>query len=590
MKLSDYLVDFLVKQNVKHVFGITGGVIIHTFDSLEKHPDIDYICTHHEQAAAMAADAYSRVTGNLGVAIATSGPGATNLLTGVCCSYFDSIPTLLITGQVPISQLRGKSDVRQVGFQETRIVDTFKPNTKYATMVRNPQDIRYELEKAVYLAKTGRPGPVLIDLPDDIQRAEINPDILRGYIPNTKKISIIDLEQKVEQAINLMEKAERPILILGAGIKLGKSEYITRKVVEKLNIPFVLTWGAMDLFPNDYFLSVRDFGVTANRPGNFAVQNSDLILALGTRLDTHETGSNIKTFARESKRIVVEIDNSELEKYGERGFNIDLPICSSVDDFLNLLNKKMSKFNHKDISKWKQKIDDWKSKYPICLPEYFYKKEQIDPYVFLDELSNQSKEGDIIIPEAGCNVTWTMQGWKIKKGQKLFSSFNHSPMGYGLPASVGACFANNKNFVIAIIGDGGIMMNEHELATISKNNLPVKIFLMNNNGYGMIKQTQETWLNSRYVASTKKSFFLPNFRELAKVHGIKKTEIIKNHSELEEKIKKTLDYEGPVLCDVRIHPNSRIYPKLDFGKPIEDSSPLLERDEFYKNMIVKPIS
>ncbi len=238
---------------------------------------------------------------------------------------------------------------------------------------------------------------------------------------------------------------------------------------------------------------------------------------------------------------------------------------------------------------WTTKINEWNIKYPICFPEYFTDKKQINPYVFLDVLSDIAQEKDIIIPEAGCNVTWTMQGFKVKKGQKLFTSYNHSPMGYGLPASIGACFANNKKSIISIIGDGGLMMNEQELSTIAKNNLPIKIFVMDNEGYGMIKQTQETWLDSRYEASSKKSFDIPNPTKLAKVHGIKKTETIENHKELKQKIKKTLEYDGPVLCNVKIHPDARIFPKLSFGKPIEDSEPLLDRKTFNEEMIIKPL-
>ncbi len=589
MKLSDYVTDFLVKQEVKEVFGITGGAIIHLFDSLGKSKDISYVCTHHEQGAAMAADAYSRITGNLGVAIATSGPGATNLLTGTGCSYFDSIPVLTITGQVPTSQLRKNSKARQIGFQETDIVKVFEPVTKYSKTVLNPEDIRYELEKATYLAKSGRPGPVLIDLPDDVQRAEIDPVKLKSYEIPKNKVNLLDLENKVEETIHLIEESKRPLIILGAGVKLSKSENSAKKLIERLQLPVVLTWAAMDMFPDNYPLSVRDFGVTANRPGNFAVQNSDLIFAIGTRLDTHETGSNLEEFAREAKRIVVDIDGSELEKYEQRNFPIDVLINYDVKDFFGVLDKRINDINVGDISKWKNKIKDWKSKYPICPKELFNSNKQIDPYVFLDVLSDKLREGEIIIPEAGCNVTWSFQGLKVKENQKLFTAYNNSPMGYGLPASIGACFANNKKPVVGILGDGGIMMNEQELATVSKHNLPIKLFLLNNEGYGMIKQTQETWLDSRYEASTKKSFHLPDFGKIAKAHGIEKTLTIKNHSELKQKIQETLDYDGPVLCDVKIHPGSRIYPKLEFGKPIEDSSPYLDRKEFLQNMIVKPL-
>lgn len=589
MKLSDYVTDFLIKKNIKHVFGITGGAMVHMFDSIGKNPNIKYICTHHEQAAAMAADGYSRTTKNIGVCMATSGPGATNLLTGVGCSYFDSIPLVIMTGQVPRSQLKGDSKVRQIGFQETDIISIFKPITKYAVLITDPEQIRYELEKAFYLAKNGRPGPVLLDIPDDVQRAEIEPEKLKPFTPEYELKNLVEMEDKIDKTIKLIEKAERPIVILGAGVKLGGTERQAKEFIEKLGFPVALTWAAIDVLPQDHALSVRDFGVTANRPGNFAIQNSDLILALGTRLDTHETGNDISTFAREAKRIVVDIDKSELEKYEKRNFPIDVLINSDVREFFEAINRRLYDLRTKDISEWIKKINEWKEKYPICPKRYFESMEQINPYVFLHVLSEKLGSKDIIIPEAGCNVTWAFQGFEIKEGQKLFTAFNYSPMGYGVPASIGACFANDKKSIIAIVGDGGIMMNEHELATIAKHNLPIKIFLMNNQGYGMIQQTQETWLDSRYEASTNEHFYLPDFIQLAKAHGIEKTEVIRTHEELEEKIKSVLDYNGPVLCDVRIHPKARIYPKLSFGRPIEDSEPLLSREEFEKEMIVKPI-
>ena len=587
MKLSDYLADFLVNQGVKHTFVITGGAIVHAIDSVAKNPNIKYICTQHEQAAAMAADAYSRVTGNLGVAMATSGPGATNLMTGVCCSYFDSIPTIYITGQVPRSQLRKKYGVRQLGFQETDVVNMFKGVTKYAKLVEEPKDIKYHLQKAVYLAKSGRPGPVLLDIPDDVQRANIEPNDLIGFVPKKIKTDFNDLESKIDNVIDLFKKSERPVIILGGGVRLSNSEYIAKEIVQKLNLPVALTWGAMDILPHDHHMLIRDFGVAANRAGNFIVQNSDLILAIGTRLDTHETGSNQSTFARSAKKIVVDIDKTELNKYEKFGLSVDSLINYKVDDFLNVFNKKIDKVKTKDVSLWIKKIDEWKKKYPICLEEYKNQKDNVNPYVFMNVLSKESGEGNIIITDAGSNLTWTMQGFKVKKDQRLFSAFNHSPMGYSLPASIGASFATNKP-VTCIIGDGGIQMNIQELATIKYHNLPIKIFLLNNNGYGIVQQSQDTWFNSRYAATNPESgVAIPNFIDISKAYGIK-TMKISNHSEL-GLVRKVLDYQGPILCDVKVEQHQKIMPKLEFGRPIEDSYPYLSREEFLENMFVKPL-
>ncbi|MBR9705287.1 thiamine pyrophosphate-binding protein [Candidatus Pacearchaeota archaeon] len=582
MKLSDYVVKFLEKNGVEYAFGITGGAIIHIFDSLEKS-NINYICPQHEQAAAMAADAYHRITGKLGVAIATSGPGATNLLTGTCCSYFDSIPVLLITGQVPTSQLKNKSNSRQIGFQETDIVNTFKPTTKYAVMIKNPEDIRYELEKAVYLATHGRKGPVLVDIPDDIQRAEINPENIKSFVPEEKKLDLEKLEIQINDSLKLIKESNRPVVILGAGVRDHFNEVKT--FIENLGFPVALTWAAMDLFPGDYYLSVRDFGVTASRVGNYVVQNADLIIALGTRLDTHEAGSNSSHFGREAKKIVVDLDNSELEKYQNMGMRTDVLINNDVIDFFNIINKKTIEKNN--IQEWSNKIKTWKEKYPIC-PKEYYNDLPINPYVFMDVLSKKSKEGDVIITDAGCNVTWTMQSYIVRKNQTLFSAYNHSPMGYSLPAAIGAAFAANKQ-IICIIGDGGIQMNIQELATIDKHKLPIKIFVMNNLGYGMIQQTQEMWLDSCYAASDfDHGLALPDLKKIANAYNIP-TESINTHEELEDKMKKILETPGPMLIDVMINPKARIFPKLAFGKPIEDSEPVLSREEFNDNMVIKPL-
>lgn len=589
MKLSDYITEFLVKQNIKYIFGITGGAIVHIFDSMGKNKDIKYICTQHEQAAAMAADAYSRITKNLGVAIATSGPGATNLLTGVGCSYYDSIPVLMITGQVPTTKLRRESQVRQIGFQETDVVDIFKPITKYSVLVDNPKKIRYELEKAIHIAKSGRPGPVLLDIPDDVQRAEINPEELESYIPKTKFIDNEKLESQIKECISMIKNAKRPVIVLGYGVKLSKAEEKAIEFVEKLKFPVAPTWGTLDMFSFDNPFNAGLFGVTSPRAGNFAIQNSDLIIALGTRLDTHHTGSPMNTFARNAKKIILDIDKNELEKFQKYGMNIDLSINEDINDFLEIINPKLDNILKPDVSEWINKINEWKKKYPLCLPEYFNEKNSVNAYIFMDIFSKLSKEGEIIITDAGGTLAQTFAGYKPKKNQTLFTAFNNSPMGYSFPAGIGACFANDKKQVICIIGDGGMQMNIQELATIVKHDLPIKIFIFNNYGYGMIKQTQDDWLNSNYEASSiEKGVAVPDFVSIGKAYGLQ-TEKIFNHQELEEKIKKVLDNPKGVLCEVNLSEKQRVIPMLKAGRPIEDSKPLLKREEFLSNMIVEPL-
>lgn len=579
MKLSDYVASFLAEQGVRHVFLITGGAAVHLVDSIGRNPDIDYICVQHEQAGAMAAEAYSRVTQNLGVALATSGPGATNLVTGVCCAYFDSIPTLFITGQVPQSQLKRDYLVRQLGFQETDVVSMFKSITKSAVLVDSPERIKYFLEQAVYLAKSGRPGPVLLDIPDDIQRAEVEPDQLESFTPKEEAKKGVP----VEDVLVLLQRSKRPVVILGGGVKLAKAQDSAREFVEGLEFPVALTWAGMDLFPSKHPLVIGGFGVSSPRSGNFAVQNSDLILAVGTRLDTHETGDKLSTFAREAKKIVVDVDRGELDKYRRRGMETDITITADAKDFFNAINDKLD-IPRQDISDWMSRIAGWKGKYPICLREY-YTQEQVNPYVFMHYLSDASSKGDILITDAGSTLTWTMQGLRVKEGQRLFSAFNHSPMGYALPASIGAAFADTVNTVICITGDGGMQINIQELATIARHKLPIKIFLLDNRGYGIIRQTQDTWLDSRYEASSEEGgLALPDFIEIARAYGMQ-TETINNHRELRVKIRKVLHAKGAVLCSVAIYPDAKITPKLTIGRPIEDSAPLLSREEFLENML-----
>lgn len=585
MKLSDYIADFLVKEGITHTFGITGGSIVHVLDSISRNPELKHIPTAHEQAAAMAADAYSRLTGNFGVAITTSGPGATNLITGTCCSYFDSIPVLCLTGQEVRAQLKKDFQVRQIGFQETDVVSLFKSITKHAKLADDPERIKYDLEEAVYIAKSGRPGPVLLDIPDDIQRCEVEPLKLQSYTPERKIINKQDLEKKVDYAVEILKNSERPVIILGNGVKLGKAEEKAKTLVERLKIPVALTWAARDIFSYDHPLIIENFGVSAGRSGNFAVQNSDFILAFGTRLDTHETGTRIPTFAREAKKVVVDIDKGELDKYEKRGMKVDLAINYDVNDFLDIILEKEIKT--RNYSSWINRVNEWKIKYPICKPEYFEQRDKINPYVFMDFLSRESKEGDIIITDAGANLTWTMQGFRAKQGQKIFSAFNHSPMGYSLPASMGAYFATGKP-ITCITGDGSIQMNIQEFSTIRKHNLPIKIFLINNNGYGIIQQTQDTWLNSRYFASNPDTgVAFPDFIKVSEAYGIPARNIA-NHKNLKEIIREVLDYNGPILCNIEVEQHEKITPKLEFGKPIEELSPLLDRETLSNEMIIKP--
>lgn len=588
MKLSDYIAKFLADQSIRHVFAISGGASLHLIDSVAKQHNIDHVCTQHEQAAAMAADSYSRVTNNLGAAIGTSGPGATNMITGVCSAYYDSIPVIYITGQVSTFRMKGNTGVRQIGFQETDTIPIFKPVTKYAVQISDPRHIRYELEKCCHVAESGRPGPVLIDIPDNIQREDIDPDQLDSYTPNPFHKDSRVMSKDIDRCIELLRYANRPVLILGWGVRLAKASQETRELVERLGFPVLPTWAMSDFLPADHPLYVGTFGTHGTRYGNFAVQNSDLILSIGSRLDTKATGSPMTTFAREAKKIVVDIDSSELNKFKTFGLNIDELINCDAREFVKELSEKIAGFPKQEISAWIRRIASWKKKYPICPPHY-YDHEDVNPYVFFKALSKECGSGDTIIVDTGCAVAWMMQAYEFKANQRIFHDFNNTAMGWALPASIGAAFALNGSRIICISGDGGLQMNIQELSTVIRHQLAIKLFLINNHGYSMIQQTQDQWLDSRYIASTVEGgLAFPDFLKVAEAYGFKTVNISKNQ-QIHERIAEALNSEGPVFCDVEISPYHRVIPQVKFGRPNEDPEPLLERQEFFENMIVKPM-
>lgn len=588
MQVADYILDFLVSQGVRHVFLVTGGAIAFVVDAFSRRKDINYICVGHEQAGAMMAEAYARMGPGYAATMVTSGPGATNLITGICCAWFDSIPIINFSGQVNTYEQKKLTKVRQVGFQETEIVDIVRPVTKFAAQLERAHDIRYILEKATYIAKSGRPGPVLIDIPMDFQRAEINITKLKKFThPKTKEYADhgSKLEKKVDQVVKLLRAAKRPVILAGGGIKIAKGNQEILDLIETTKVPSVTSWSGYDLLPrnNKYYLGAQ--GVYGERAANFAVQNSDVLLTVGSRLDTRQTGGKPETYAREAKIIMVDIDRAELDK--RRGLTPYLSIQTDAKEFLEILLKKLKKSKLPENKDWVTTCQNWKKKYPVVQPEFYKQKGSVNAYVFVKTLSKLLTPSAVVIPDDGGHLTWTMQAFEIKKGQKLFSAYGNSPMGYAFPASIGASFAMGKKEVICIDGDGSFQMNIQELQTVVYHKLPLKIFILDNNGYGIIKQFQELYLDSRYEA-TGKGYSAPDFVEIGQAYGVK-TFTINSHTDLEKDLKKILKIKGPVICVVKIDPLQKLIPKLEFGRPIEDLSPLLPRDEFYKNMIVKPI-
>ena len=580
MKLTDYIANFITKRT-KHAFVGNGGSVVHILDSLDKHADFSLIPFVNEQGASIAAEAYYRVTNKPGVAIATSGPGFVNLIQGIACAYYDSIPAIFITGQVVTKDLKRERKSRQIGFQEMEVVESVKGYTKYAVCLTEPKNIKYELERLWWEAENGRPGPVVLDLPDDMARAEINPEELIGFTPpknlQNKILDITDIE-KIKKAL---QGSKRPLIVVGSGVKLANQEEQAIKFIQMLNIPFVTTWSTVDMFTSSFSNLIGSFGVSSNRPGNFAVQSCDLLISLGSRLDTHMTGANASKFATKSYKIMVDIDQSEIEK--ENGLKIDLPInINLINFFSGILDEE---FKIGNISEWVNRIELWKEKYPICQPEYFDAKDYVDPYVFMDSLSKFTQKDSVIIPDAGGNLTWTMQGYEPRVKQTIFSAFNHSPMGYAFPAAIGVKLARPECEVVCITGDGGLNMNLQEFGTVALQNLPIKIFILNNEEYGIIKQTQSTWLDSNYVCSDVASgVACPDFLRIAQAYDIKTIDI-SSHEKLNEIMQYVLSYDdGPIVCNVKIKTNQEILPKLSSGRPLEDMYPHLPEDEMKLNM------
>ncbi|MDC0354205.1 thiamine pyrophosphate-binding protein [Candidatus Pelagibacter sp.] len=578
MKLSDYIAEFLSKIT-DSVFVGQGGNIIHVLDSLGKRKDIKVIPSQNEQGASIAADAYSRFNDKIGVTAATSGPGMLNLMQGMACSFFDSIPTFHFSGAVVSNQLRKNKKIRQIGFQEMEVVDLVKPITKYAVLLKDKNNIRYELEKMLHFAKEGRPGPVLMDLPDDLQRAEINPKKLKRFTPPVIKKKKIIFEKKF---LELIRKAKRPIIILGHGVNLSNTKNDVKKLISKTGIPFLPSWATIDLFPHDNKLNAGTFGVAATRYGNFAVQNCDLLISLGCRLNTQITGSNIKSFAPNAKKIVIDIDDNEFKK--NNGLKIDLKINLDLKVFFKKIIPLLK--DKKNYGKWIDQFKIWKEKYPVTKPEYYNQAKNNNAYVFMKKLSDKTGKNDVLIPDASANLIWAMQSFQLN-GQKVFTALNHSPMGYSMPATIGAYLADKSKNVICTIGDGSMQMNIQELATIAHFNFPVKIFVINNGGYGLIKQTQDMWLGSRRVGVDESSgLAMPDLKNIAKAYKIKTVEI-NNHNDLDEKLDYVLKSKEPILCEVKVNENQKVIPKLEFGRAIHDLSPRLEKKELESNMAIK---
>ena len=590
MRLADFVIKFLEEKKIDTVFTVSGGGSIFLCDALYKSKKLKYIACHHEQAVSYAAESYSRVKNKPGAAIVTTGPGGTNCASGVACCWIDSVPTIFISGQVFLNQTIGNSGLRQIGVQEFDIVNMVKSSTKYAVIVKKPNEIKYHLEKAYNICTEGRPGPVWIDIPANIQNAEINPKKLISYKPETKIKKSFALDKKIKKIAKLFLKYDRPMLHVGHGVKISNGQNYIRKIVDKYKIPFALTWNASDLIESSHPSYVGRPGAFAERGSNFIIQNCNLYISVGTRLPFMVTGYNSKDFARRAKKVMVDIDKNEVRK---SKIELHDKINCDASYFLKTLLKYLP--NKIKLSKsWLDYCKNVRKKYPIVLEKFKSQKKFVNSYYFVDLLSDVLNKKDIIVTDMGLSFVGTHQTFKVKKGQKLYTNSGHAPMGWGLPAAVGACYASKKRRIICLVGEGGLQMNIQELATIMHNKLPIKIFIYNNGGYLTIKQTQQLGFESRIMGSNSNSgISFPDYKKIAQSHKIKYTKIT-NNKNLKKKINKILVGNKPVICELMLDHNQEQMPKainkrMPGGKSVptkyEDMYPFLSPNEIQENML-----
>jgi len=552
MKVSDLVIKFLEDKNITNVFTVSGGGSMHLVDSLGKANKLKYVCVHHEQVAAMAVEGFARLKESIGAAIVTTGPGGTNTLTGVLGCWLDSIPSIFISGQVNLSHTSEGTGCRQIGDQEFDIVSTVKTMTKYAVMVKDKNDILYELEKAYEIATTGRPGPVWIDIPLDIQGADVNMSDLKSYLPTYKKI--IPTSDQLNEFYTLLNNSKKPLFVVGNGIRLSNSYELFNNLLKTTNIPALTgVHSGVDCIDNTYEYYAGRIGILGQITSNTIVQEADLLIVIGSRLNVKMTGYNIPGFAPNAKKVFIDIDPNEINKHN---FKIDLSIISDIDQFLTNI-----KINNLKIDEWRKFVKQERTKQIYFYPKHSEMKGYVSAYYFSHKLKNYATNLPIITSDGSAHVV-TLQTFNLKKDQRLFTNVGCASMGYGLPASIGASFVDLNQDIICIEGDGSLQMNIQELQTLVHYNLPIKLFVINNDGYLSIKITQENFFNNREVAAGKNSgVSFPNLKKLCKAYGLTYINVTHNN-QLDNKLKQVFNTKGPVVCELFSHPREKHEPKV----------------------------
>lgn len=607
-RLADYVADFLVAHGVSDCFSVVGGGAMHLNDALGHRKELKVTYNHHEQACAMAAEAYARLDNRIAAVCVTTGPGGTNAITGVVCGWLDSIPMFIISGQVRYDttaryamQYTDGLPLRAVGDQEYDIVKSVEPMTKYAVMIEDPNQIRYALEKGWHLATTGRPGPVWIDIPVDFQGGYIETDNLTGYDPAEDDAALPSGVQgdTVAEILAKIKAAKRPVFHAGYGIRLAGAYNVFRSVAAKLNIPIVTYWNAVDLIENDNALYCGRAGNMGDRPGNWAIQNADLILAVGTRISIRQVGYNWRTWARAAEVIMVDVDEAELKKHT---IHVEYPVWADAKDFLTKMDQQLPAgkllFEQTD---WLETCRNWKESYPVVLPKQ--KKENgysANVYAFIDYLSSSLPENSLTAVSNGACCVVGNQAYQIQKGSRMINNSAIASMGYGLPAAIGMCIAGGRRDTICLEGDGSIMMNLQELQTVLTNRLPVKIFLINNQGYHSIRITQTNLFSEHCkvgIGPESEDLSFPDYGKLAEAFGYPYL-CAHSNQEMMQVVDQALAKPGPVFCEiftdtVQVWEPKSSTKRLENGTlvspPLEDLAPFLPREELSRNMFIPMI-
>ena len=603
-RLADYVADFLAAKGVTDVFSVVGGGAMHLNDALGHHEKLKVTYNHHEQASAIAAEAYARLDNKIAALCVTTGPGGTNALTGVVGGWLDSIPMFVISGQVRYDTTARyalqftETPLRAMGDQEYDIVKSVEPMTKYAVMIEEPTRIRYELEKAWHLATTGRPGPVWVDIPVNFQGGYIETNELEGYDPaeDDKLLPPEVDEATIDMVIEKIKNAKRPVFHAGYGIRLSGGFQKFRSVLEKLNIPVVTYWNAIDLIESDHPLYCGRAGNMGDRAGNWAIQNADLVLAVGTRISIRQTGYNWKTWARSAEVIMVDIDKAELKK---PTLHVENPVWADAKDFLTKLDDKLESKLYEG-NEWLDACRGWKENYPVVREDQKAENgESANVYAFVDYMSRKLPENALTAVSNGACCVVGHQAYHIKSGARFANNSAVASMGYGLPAAIGTCIGGGRKETICLEGDGSIMMNLQELQTILTNRLPIKIFLINNSGYHSIRITQTNLFSHHCkvgIGEESGDLSFPEFEKLAKAFGYTYFSAHSN-AEMQNAVDKTLSTEGPVFCEIFTDTKQVWEPKSSTKRlpdgtlvspPLEDLAPFLPREEL-KNLMFVPL-